>query len=1193
MKILAGIIVSIMLMMLAGPVLAVEFEPLANFSIEEVIAQVPGSESQLTSDSVYDWKPRADERYVTWVEYNGEGKVWYYDSQGDKRDMVANVPGDQNNPDISGGKIVWDDSRNGCADIYSYDIASGKEDVVYSSSSNKFHPAISNDLVAFEDYGTDDIRDIGYKKAGATTNPIYIEPNSMDKANPDVDGDWIVYQQLDDGREDWNIYAYNIGTQQLIQVTRDPATQQLPRISGDLIVWEDNRNGKWDIFMYNIKKDLTTAVTYDDVDDREPSISGSNIVWTRYEQDGTSDIYMVNLQVPTTYIVSSGPGNQVSPDIYADRVVWQDDRFGNWDIFLYTLEPDTPFRPYEFYGPVTLNYIPAPVGTTILAKVDGKTKDSITLTEAGYYGGQGSYADKLTVDVNQADIGRYITFWSDGFQGAPSIAIGGDGSTREQPLNFVYAQPLPDLYFYGSLTVDGQPAAKGTTLIAKIDDVVRGEYTITQTGQYGGPGDQDPTLKVPITELDLGKHVTFWQGDYKATETFQITSGGKFQQDLTFTRVSPLSPYEFYGYVQFDGKSAPAGTTIEAKIDGITAATYTTKYAGSYGGPGDSPEDARLIVPVKESDVGKTITFWSGTQRAGETQVIARSGECVVRKDLNFSSSQGISADFVGYPTSGAAPLTVKFTDLSTGSPTMWVWDFGDGPIPMDASCSGDGCNNIANPTHTYATAGTYTVTMTASNKGSSDTETKTNYITVGGSSVFMADFSASPTSGAAPLTVKFTDKTTGGPTMWVWDFGDGPIPMGATCSGDNCNNVANPTHTYAKDGTYTVTLTASNQYGNSDTEVKQGYITVSSGTSGINADFSASPTSGASPLTVKFTDLSTGGPTMWVWDFGDGPIPMGATCSGDNCNNVANPTHTYAKDGTYTVTLTASNQVSSDTEVKQAYITVGGGSSVFMADFSASPTSGTAPLTVKFTDKTTGGPTMWVWDFGDGPIPMGATCSGDNCNNVANPTHTYTQNGTYTVTLTASNQNGKSDTETKTNYITVGAVPPSSNSIAISAGWNFVSVPKKLLPGKDTAAIFSTIDVDGHSIFQYDSARGQWITLNLTNQIKPLDAVWIYSKSAATVPLTFDTDPLQIPPTRELKRGWNAIGFTGFESLEAKFALLSVQDKWVNCLGFSREFQKYNEMIIKGRNDDSKLNPYNGYWLFMSDDGVLAAISA
>jgi beta propeller repeat protein len=978
MKILTSLISILLVLLVSGPVLAVEFEPLANFSIEEVVAQVPGLEEQLTFDSVYDWKPRVDERYVTWVTYNGgEGKVWYYDTKGGKRDMVANVPGDQNDPDISGGKIVWDDTRNGNADIYSYDIASGTENVVYSSTSNKFRPAIANGVVAFEDYGTDDSRDIGFIKAGSTAKPTYIDSNSMDKANPDVDGEWIVYQQLDDGKADWNIYAYNINTQQLIQVTRDPATQENPRISGDLITWEDNRNGKWDIFMYNLKKELTTAVTFDDVDDRNPSISGSNIVWTRYQQDGTSDIYMINLQIPKTYVVSAGPGNQIMPDIYVDKVTWQDDRFGGWDVFLYTLQPDTPFRPYEFYGPVTLNYLPAPAGTQILAKVDGKTKDTITVTQEGYYGGEGSYSDKLTVDINQADIGRYITFWADGFQGTPSIPIAGDGSTQEQALNFIYAQPLPDIYLYGSVIIDGQPAVKGTKLTAKIDDVVRGEYTTTQTGQYGGSGAQDPALKIPITEQDLGKHITFWQGDFKATETVQITSGGKFRQDLTFTQVAPLTPYEFYGYVQFDGKSAPAGTTIQAQIDGVPTTTYVTKYAGSYGGPGDNPEDARLIVPVKEADVGKTISFVSGTQRATATQIVARTGERVVRKDLDFSTT-GIYADFTASPTSGAAPLTVQFKDLSTGGPTMWSWNFGDGTTDM----------------------------------------------------------------------------------------------------------VGSPTHTYAKDGIYTVTLTSSNQYGNSDTETKVNYISVGSSPS-FMTDFIASPTSGASPLTVKFTDLTVGGPTMWSWNFGDGTTDM-----------VGSPTHTYAKDGVYTVTLTSSNQY------------------------------------------------------------------------------------------------GNSDTETKVNYITAGS-SPSGDCIPISAGWNFVSVPKKLAPGSDTAAIFSQIDVDGHSIFQYDSALGQWKTLTMTSQIKPLDSVWLYSKDVNTVPLKFDTDPLQIPPTRELKRGWNAIGFTGFEPLEAKFAFLSVQDKWINCLGFNSAQQKYNEMIIKGRNEDTKLMPYNGYWLFMSDDGVLAAISA
>ena len=79
-------------------------------------------------------------------------------------------------------------------------------------------------------------------------------------------------------------------------------------------------------------------------------------------------------------------------------------------------------------------------------------------------------------------------------------------------------------------------------------------------------------------------------------------------------------------------------------------------------------------------------------------------------------------ADFVGYPTSGNAPLTVDFTDQSTGSITSWSWDFG----------KFEGTSDEQNPTHEYKTEGFYTVTLTVTGPGGKDTETKTNYIIVG-----------------------------------------------------------------------------------------------------------------------------------------------------------------------------------------------------------------------------------------------------------------------------------------------------------------------------------------------------------------------------------------------------------------------------------------------------------------------------
>ncbi|MBD3257512.1 PKD domain-containing protein, partial [candidate division GN15 bacterium] len=245
-------------------------------------------------------------------------------------------------------------------------------------------------------------------------------------------------------------------------------------------------------------------------------------------------------------------------------------------------------------------------------------------------------------------------------------------------------------------------------------------------------------------------------------------------------------------------------------------------------------------------------------------------------------------ADFIGSPTSGDFPLDVTFTDQSSGNPTSWSWDFGDG-----------GSSTAQNPSHTYTAAGTYTVTLTASNAFGFDDEVKTNYITVTTPPAPTAAFSGTPTSGTFPLEVSFTDESTDNPTSWSWDFGDG-----------GTSAAQNPSHTYTAAGTYTVTLTASNAYG-SDDEIKTDYITVTAPPP-PTADFVGSPTSGPAPLAVTFTDQSTGSPTGWSWDFGDG-----------GSSTAQNPSHTYNAAGTYTVTLTATNAYGSDDETKIDYITV------------------------------------------------------------------------------------------------------------------------------------------------------------------------------------------------------------------------------------------------------------------------------
>ena len=169
----------------------------------------------------------------------------------------------------------------------------------------------------------------------------------------------------------------------------------------------------------------------------------------------------------------------------------------------------------------------------------------------------------------------------------------------------------------------------------------------------------------------------------------------------------------------------------------------------------------------------------------------------------------------------------------------------------------------------------------------------------VSGSSLQFGNFTASPLSGTAPLTVSFNDTSTGSIQIWQWDFGDG------TGSGTQ-----NPVHTYLKEGMYTVKLfVVDDERDNSITKVD--YITVRNPAPPV-ANFTAAPTSGKVPLAVQFTDTSLNTPTGWSWEFGDGTT---ATAQ--------NPGHTYPNAGMYTVNLTVANEDGSAIKTRPDYITV------------------------------------------------------------------------------------------------------------------------------------------------------------------------------------------------------------------------------------------------------------------------------
>jgi hypothetical protein len=169
--------------------------------------------------------------------------------------------------------------------------------------------------------------------------------------------------------------------------------------------------------------------------------------------------------------------------------------------------------------------------------------------------------------------------------------------------------------------------------------------------------------------------------------------------------------------------------------------------------------------------------------------------------------------------------------------------------------------------------------------------------------------------------------------------------------------------------------------------------------------------------------------------------------------------------------------------------------------------------------------------------------------------------------------------------------------NISLKAGWNFVSTPKILATGYNTGAIFSNVNMGGHSAFMWDGSQTppRWVTVQATTPIQPLYGIWVYSVSDTEVPLNFDTtNPMYIPAARSLPEGWSTVGFTGLYETSARNTYLSVQPNWVNSMGFNAVTQSYEPAIFNGDSSESTiLYPTRGYWLYMRSPGNLAAIGA
>ena len=511
-----------------------------------------------------------------------------------------------------------------------------------------------------------------------------ITTNKSSQDNPDIYGDRIVWQDNRNGN--WDIYMYDLSTHKEIQITTNKSSQYSPEVYKDRIVWVDERNGSPDIYLQNLTSKKQTRITTSGKA-YNPKIDGNRIVWVDGRNGGSLneynslvgnwDIYMYDISTGKETQITTNESNQRHPDIFGDRIVWKDDRNMDWE----HLPQNMPFYMYNL-----------------------STSVETPIYTSGYYvwDGPSIYGDRI-VWMEEGPSTNYVIYTYD-------LST----STETEIIDSNY-----DIHSYG---YDSQPAIYGSIIVLVYS---------------AGSSNQD------IYMYDLS------------------TS--------TETRITTNESY----------KRGPA--------------IYGNRIVWTDYRNGDENPDIYMF----------TI---SGKEPAPKLPV----------------------ANFTSNVTNGYVPLSVQFTDLSKNA-TGRSWDFeNDGKVD----------STDETPVHVYTVPGNYTVNFTANNENGTDSKTLKIVVQAAPNEdkvLPVADFSTSVTSGYAPLSVQFTDLSQNA-TSRNWDFNSD----GIVDSSD-----ANPVYVYTASGTYTATLTVSNKNGTSSKTAPITVLTESSSDGGGGSSGSSSSSGG------------------------------------------------------------------------------------------------------------------------------------------------------------------------------------------------------------------------------------------------------------------------------------------------------------------------------------------------------------
>jgi len=1005
--------------------------------------------------------------WVVWSENRyGNNDIFAYNVATAEERQITTDPAHQQKPRISGDLIVWEDWRNDDGswtngDIYGFDLATQQEFPI-STEIGGFEPLVGVDgnLVAFtRQY--DVLEDEDGQQNSAYNLLVYeyqgdgqfVEryttgwtPGSgyQTRQTADDDGDFsdgmLVFERFEwtwDGDGDWAMY---LGDQYVVKIDFAAGDTGPTRVTDHFYYpyaaaehrfvyiddYEDpDGNSGEQVWLWDngsVRRLTSPGTDENDYASDILTLGGDFVV---YDDDYPSeDLLYYDLNTDSQFLLTQQVNNSQDARMEGNGFVWQGQDPSDLQWYIY----------YTFLQQPDIAVSSANLTFSAELAVEGDTIDvSILVLNLTDYG----LSDDITVRLYDGDPdagGEQL--------GSGQVISGGLAGNGEQVVSFT-GVVIPDgaggsdeetLQIYVRVSVPGFDNSDNNTasgyLTVHDNDTEGPSISNVLVEEYDGDGDgiigadeqiriswalSDPS-GVGSTELSVDGSPISLSGDYYAVFGPLTAGEHNFVINTTDADASPVSSQHNNSFAVNYAPVVDAGidqTTNEGSSVDLAPATFTnpdlndthaaitnwgdgtTAEAGTVDHHAQTVYGSHVYTDNGTYTITVTVTDDEGASASDTLTVTVNNVAPIVDAGSNQTADEGEVVSFSGF-----------FTDPGSADTHMIQWNFGDGSTFTGTQM----------PRHTYADNGAYTVTLTVTDDDGGTTS-DTLEVTVS---------NVAPTVEAGPdqtayegdtvnFNGAFTDPGLTDTHTLEWDLGDGsPIASGTLT----------PSHVYADNGAYTVTLTVTDDDGGTTSDTLE--VTVNNVPPTVEAGLDRTVNEGDTVnFSGSFTDPGSADTHTVEWDFGDSSL----------ANGTLTPSHVYADNGVYTVTLTVTDDEGvpgSNTftvTVNNVAPTVEAGSDQTVTE---GQTVSLDPAT--FNDLGTLDTHTATIDWGDGTAPdvgvVTETPSGppgltSGANGTVSGRHVYADDGTYTVTVTVTDNEGASGSDTLT--VTVNNVTPTT----------------------------------------------------------------------------------------------------------------------------------------------------------------------